>query len=80
MVNHTEILNAIARIVEEVVGVDSAVVTAEKSFTDDLDVDSLSMVEITMAVEDELGVKIPDDRVAELRTVGDVVAYIAGRR
>ncbi|MFJ8390895.1 acyl carrier protein [Streptomyces sp. NPDC094438] len=80
MVNNTDILNAIAKIVEEVAGVDSAEVTTEKSFTDDLDIDSLSMVEITVAVEDRFEVKIPDDQVAELRTVGDTVSFIANHR
>ncbi|MBB5118955.1 acyl carrier protein [Streptomyces eurocidicus] len=77
MPNDTDTLHAIAKIVEEVTGVGSAEVTAEKSFTDDLDIDSLLMVEITVAVEDRFEVRIPDDRVAELRTVGDVVSYIA---
>ncbi|PKV82775.1 acyl carrier protein [Streptomyces sp. TLI_146] len=78
--NDTDLLNALAKIVEEVAGVDSAEVTAEKSFTDDLDIDSLSMVEITVVVEDAFEVKIPDGQVAELRTVGDVVRYIANHR
>ncbi|MEU7581615.1 acyl carrier protein [Streptomyces sp. NPDC041068] len=77
MLNNTDILNTIAKIVEEVVGVEPSEVTTEKSFTDDLDIDSLSMVEITVVVEDRFGVKIPDDQVAELRTVGDAVSYIA---
>ena len=51
-------------------------VTAEKSFIDDLDVDSLSMVEVVVAAEDKFGVKIPDDEVKNLKTVGDAVAYI----
>ncbi len=54
--------------------------TTEKSFTDDLDIDSLSMVEITVVAEDRFAVKIPDDLVTELRTVGDVVSYIADHR
>lgn len=78
--NNTDILNALAEIVEEVVGVDSAEVTTEKSFTDDLDIDSLSMVEITVTVEDRFEVKIPDDQVAGLGTVGDMVSYIANHR
>lgn len=78
--NNTDILNAIAKIVEEVAGVDSAEVTTEKSFTDDLDIDSLSIVEITVAIEDRFEVKIPDDQVAELRTVGNTVSYIANHR
>jgi acyl carrier protein len=48
----------------------------EKSFVDDLDIDSLSMVEIAVQTEDKYGVKIPDEDLAGLRTVGDVVLYI----
>ncbi|MEU6123887.1 acyl carrier protein [Streptomyces sp. NPDC047123] len=80
MVDRTGVLDAIAKIVEEVTGVDSAEVTAEKSFADDLDIDSLSMVEITVAVEDTFAVKMPDDQVAALRTVGDAVDHVIRRR
>ena len=52
-------------------------VQLDKSFTDDLDVDSLSMVEIALAAEDKFGVKIPDDEVQNLKTVGDAVSYIS---
>jgi acyl carrier protein len=52
-------------------------VTADKTFVDDLDIDSLSMVEIAVQAEDKFGVKIPDDQLAELKTVGDAVDYIA---
>jgi len=52
-------------------------VTIEKSFVDDLDIDSLSMVEIAVQAEDKFGVKIPDDELANLKTVGDAVNYIA---
>ena len=51
--------------------------TPEKSFVDDLDIDSLSMVEIAVQAEDKFGVKIPDDQLAQLKTVGDAVDYIA---
>ncbi|KIF79600.1 acyl carrier protein [Streptomyces sp. 150FB] len=80
MLNNTDILDAIAKIVEEVAGVDAAAVTTEKSFTDDLDIDSLSMAEIAVAVEDRFEVKIPDNQVGELRTVGDAVSYVADHR
>lgn len=80
VVDRTGVLDAIAKIVEEVTGVDSAEVTAEKSFADDLDIDSLSMVEITVAVEDTFAVKMPDDQVAALRTVGDAVDHVIRRR
>ena len=61
-----EILAGLAAIVNEVAGVP----------VDDLDVDSLSMVEVVMASEDKWGVKIPDEEVKNLKTVGDAVAYI----
>ncbi len=77
MADNTEILAGLAEIVEEVAGIEPDDVTAEKSFVDDLDVDSLSMVEIAVQAEDKFGVKIPDDRLAELKTVGDAVDYIA---
>lgn len=72
-----EILPDLASIVEEVAGVDAAEVTAEKSFVDDLDIDSLSMVEIAVQAEDKFGVKIPDDELAKLTTVQDAVDYIS---
>ena len=50
--------------------------TPEKSFVDDLDIDSLSMVEIAVQTEDRYGVEIPDEDLAKLRTVQDAVDYI----
>lgn len=69
-------LTGFAEIVEEVAGVPAADVTPEKTFTDDLDIDSLSMVEIAVQAEDRFGVKIPDDELANLKTVSDAVTYI----
>ena len=71
-----EILDGLAVIVNEVAGVPVADIQPDKSFIDDLDIDSLSMVEIAVQTEDKYGVKIPDEDLAGLRTVGDVVAYI----
>ncbi|HET8558927.1 MAG TPA: acyl carrier protein [Marmoricola sp.] len=51
-------------------------VQLDKSFTDDLDVDSLSMVEVVVAAEEKFDVKIPDDEVKNLKTVGDAVSFI----
>jgi len=75
-VTQEEIIAGIAEIIEEVTGIEPSEVTPEKSFVDDLDIDSLSMVEIAVQTEDKYGVKIPDEDLAGLRTVGDVVAYI----
>ena len=77
MADNTEILSGFAEIVEEVAGIDPAEVTVDKSFVDDLDIDSLSMVEIAVQAEDRFGVKIPDDQLAQLKTVSDAVDYIA---
>lgn len=71
-----EVLDGLAAIVNEVAGVPVEDVQADKSFVDDLDIDSLSMVEVVMAAEDKWGVKIPDEAVKNLKTVGDAVAYI----
>jgi len=74
--SQTDVLAGLAEILEEVAGVDPADVTPEKTFIDDLDVDSLSMVEVAMAAEEKFGVKIPDDELPKLKTVGDAVSYI----
>lgn len=75
--NAAEVQEGLAEIVNEIAGVPTEDVTADKSFTDDLDIDSLSMVEIVQACEDKFGVSIPDDEVKNLRTVGDAVTYIS---
>jgi len=71
-----EIITGLAEIVEEVTGIEPSAVTPEKSFVDDLDIDSLSMVEIAVQTEDRYGVEIPDEDLAKLRTVQDAVDYI----
>ncbi len=71
-----EVLVGIKEIVEEVAGIPAASIEMDKNFTDDLDVDSLSMVEVVVAAEERFGVKIPDDQVSELATVGDAVNFI----
>lgn len=71
-----EVLVGIKEIVEEVAGIPAATIEMDKNFTDDLDVDSLSMVEVVVAAEERFGVKIPDDQVSALATVGDAVHFI----
>ncbi|MEZ4453648.1 MAG: acyl carrier protein [Nannocystaceae bacterium] len=51
-------------------------VTDDKSFTEDLGADSLAIVELVLALEEKFGIKIPDERVDEIKTVGDAVDYI----
>lgn len=77
MTDNTEILASFADIVREVTaGEVKAEVTEGKAFEEDLDVDSLTMVEIAVLTEKKLGVKIPDDEISNLVTVGDAVKYI----
>jgi acyl carrier protein len=71
-----EILTGLGEIVDEVAGVPADQVTPDKTFVDDLDIDSLSMVEIAVAAQDKFGVEIPDDQLKDLKTVQDVVDYV----
>jgi acyl carrier protein len=72
-----EILAGLAEIVNEETGIPTDDVQSDKSFTDDLDIDSLSMMTIVVNAEEKFGVRIPDDDVKNLSTVGDAVSYIA---
>ncbi|MBV2153857.1 acyl carrier protein [Kitasatospora sp. SUK 42] len=76
MATKDEVLEGLAEIVNEIAGIPTEDVQIDKSFTDDLDVDSLSMVEVVVAAEERFDVKIPDDEVKNLKTVGDAVDYI----
>ena len=76
-VSQDEIIAGIAEIIEEVTGIEPSEVTPEQSFVEDLDIDSLSMVEIAVAAQDKFGVEIPDDQLKDLATVQDVVNYVA---
>ncbi|WP_084102078.1 MULTISPECIES: acyl carrier protein [unclassified Demequina] len=78
MADTNEILAGLAEIVAEETGLDAAEVTAEKSFTDDLDIDSLSMMTIVTLAEEKFDVRIPDEEVKNLTTVGDAVTFIEG--
>jgi acyl carrier protein len=71
-----EILSGLAEIIDEIVGIDKSEVTPEKNFVDDLDIDSLSMVEIAVAAQDKFGVEIPDDELRNLKTVKDVINFV----
>ena len=69
-------LERIKEIIEEQLGLDNLVVTEETSFKDDLDVDSLDLFELVMALEEEYGVQIPSEQVENLTTVGAVIKYL----
>lgn len=71
-----EILEKIKAIIVEQLGVTDTSVTMEASFIDDLGADSLDIVELVMAIEEEFDIEIPDSDAEKVVTVGDVVDYI----
>ena len=66
----------IQAIIADKLSIDEAGVTMDALFIDDLNADSLDIVELIMALEDELDMEIPDEDVENFKTVGDVVNYV----
>ncbi|MCA9686012.1 MAG: acyl carrier protein [Myxococcales bacterium] len=75
-----DILSQIKSIIAEQLDVPEGDISPEKSFTDDLGADSLAIVELVLALEERFGIKIPDDQVDNIKTVGDAVDYIKNNR
>ena len=71
-----EVLAGLADLINDETGISPDQVTLEKSFTDDLDIDSISMMTIVVNAEEKFDVKIPDDEVKNLNTVGEAVSFI----
>ena len=78
MASKEEILAGLAEIVNEETGLETEAVQLDKNFTEDLDIDSISMMTIVVNAEEKFDVRIPDEEVKNLATVGDAVKYIAG--
>lgn len=76
-VEGTEREAKVSKIIAEQLGVDDNEVTPTASFVDDLGADSLDIVEMVMAFEEEFDIEIPDEDAEKFRTVGDVQKYIA---
>ena len=74
-----EIEAKIKTLIVKQLGVNEPDVAADKSFVDDLGADSLDVVELVMAIEEEFGFEIPEEDAEKIRTVGDATAYIAGQ-
>ena len=72
-----EVLAKIKDIIVEQLGVDEEAVTETASFRDDLEADSLDLVELIMAFEEEFGGEISDEEAQKITTVGNAVAYLA---
>ncbi len=74
-----DIFETVKSVVAEQLGIDESEITMDSSFNDDLEADSLDIVELMMALEDEFKVEISDDDAGKISTIGDVVEYIKDR-
>lgn len=75
--NDQEILTKVAPIIADKLGIPAEQVVMDAHFINDLGADSLGLVDITMALEEEYGLEIPDEESSKLVTVGAMVHYIA---
>ncbi len=66
-------------IITDQLGVEKDALSAEANLLDDLGADSLDVVELVMALEEEFGIEVPDDDVENIRTIGDIVQYLEAR-
>jgi acyl carrier protein len=74
-----ELLEHVKSILVETLSVDEDKVTEEARFQEDLETDSLDLVELIMTMEDKFAIKITDEEAAEIKTVGDAVDFVMGR-
>lgn len=69
-------LNKVVEIISDKLSLDANTITSESKIIEDLGADSLDIVELVMALEDEVGIEIPTDEILTFVTVGDVVQYL----
>jgi acyl carrier protein len=74
-----EVFEQVKSILVETLSVDEDKVTPEARFQEDLETDSLDLVELVMTMEDKFGIKITDEEAANIKTVGDAVDFVMGR-
>ncbi len=72
-----ESIDRVKKIIVDQLGVDESKITENSSFVDDLGADSLDIVELIMAFEEEFDVEIPDEDAEKIKTVGDAVKYLS---
>ncbi len=75
-----ELQDKVIKLVSEATKVETSNITADTSFVDDLNLDSLDMVELMMKMEDEFGIEIPEDDTEKLKTIKDVVSYLKSKQ
>ncbi len=74
-----EVFEKVKGILVETLSVDADKVTMEARFQEDLETDSLDLVELVMTMEEDFGIKISDEEAAEIKTVGDAVDFVMKR-
>lgn len=74
-----ELQKRLKTIVADRLGVDESLITPEASFVDDLNADSLDLVELIMTLEEEFKIEIPDEDAEKLQTIGDAMDYLEER-
>ncbi|MGF1668055.1 MAG: acyl carrier protein [Acidimicrobiia bacterium] len=77
--DRSEISSRLGLVLVNELGLDAEKINDEANFEDDLEVDSLGVVELLMALEDEFGVKIPDDEAENIHTVGQAIDLVHGK-
>ncbi len=80
MASTEEIAERVKSIIVDQLGVSMEEVTPEASFIEDLGADSLDIVELIMALEEEYDMEIPDEDAEKIQSVGDVISYIQGKQ
>ena len=80
MASRDEVFERVKEMLAEQLGVDENEITEEASFQEDLDADSLDLVELIMELEDQFGMKISDDDAQKIQTVGQAVDYVSSHQ